>query len=81
MVNEEGHEEVCTGVKRTADLQVLNPVNNPTSCFKINCLQFICHTDRCRLYKRPSVRTIIVESFRYNYSTNENNYVPDMINM
>lgn len=37
----------------------LNPVNNPISCFKINCLQFICRAVRCRLHKRPSVRTII----------------------
>lgn len=37
----------------------LNPVNHPTSCLGINCLQFIRGTVSRRLYKRPSARTII----------------------
>lgn len=30
----------------------LNFVNNPAVCFKINCLQFIRRTVKCRLHKR-----------------------------
>lgn len=61
------HEEACAlAAEREGDEKEtaarasrLNPVNHPTSCLGINCLQFIRGTVRRRLYKRPSARTII----------------------
>lgn len=81
-----GHKEVFTPVrgseKDSGSTSSLNPVSNPTGCFKINCLQFICRTVRCRLHKRPSVRTIICGRLPLRpFYTNENNYVPDKMDM
>lgn len=78
----EARENAYRSEEDSGSTSRLNSVNHPTSCLRINCLRFIRSTVRCRLHKRPSVKTIIRGRLPLQlFCTSEVNYVPDKTNI